>query len=442
MKVLLLAAGSSSRVKPIEDKNFVKICGKTLLEWQFESLVSAGFDDFVLIGNASNMQQLEEFSREVDDEIAIALVEQVDMKSGMAGALLACKDVIENDFMVVSTNDVVEDELWDEVKRAIDLGGDTSFMVGYKVHRYFPGGYLKVGEDDLIKRLVEKPGEGNEPSDMVNLVVHVHRNGRLLLSELEKTTVDSDDRYEVAIDSLFSVGIPYRVIPYAGFWQAVKYPWHVLRLTDFFLDKLERKISDKAIISESAIINGDVVIGDGVKVFDNAIINGPAYIGEDGVVGSFGLVRASSLGERCVVGSYTEICRSNFGDDVWTHKNYVGDSVIGNNVSFGSGTVTGNLRLDEEEIAMEIKGEKISSRSDKLGLICGSDVRVGINVSFMPAVRVGSNSVIGAHTMIAEDIPEGSFVKQTADASFRGGVEVRENRKRVGRREIKKGLKV
>jgi bifunctional UDP-N-acetylglucosamine pyrophosphorylase/glucosamine-1-phosphate N-acetyltransferase len=276
---------------------------------------------------------------------------------------------------------------------------------------------------------VEKPGEGNEPSDLVNLVIHVHRDVKGFYQALEAVESDRDDLYEQALQQLFDAGKKYSVVPYEGFWQAVKYPWHLLRLTEFFLEKLERKISDSAQVAKTAVINGNVVLEDGVRVFDQAVINGPAYLGKNSIVGNFALVRGSSLGEKCVAGSYTEIARSLLQDEVFTHKNYIGDSVIGSNVSFGSGAVTGNLRLDEGDISVQVSGEKIDSRRNKLGLIAGDNIRVGINTSLMPGVKIGSNCMVGAELNIAQDIEEGSYVKGVGSQ-----LDIRQNQKVISKR--------
>jgi bifunctional UDP-N-acetylglucosamine pyrophosphorylase/glucosamine-1-phosphate N-acetyltransferase len=438
MKVVLLAAGQSKRMKPIADKAFVKICGKMLIEWQLEALGTAGFLDIVIVANAANIVQMRALI-EAHGLESVQVVEQKDLATGMKGAMDAAKKLVidEDEIMVVSNNDVVEPDCWSLVAEWLKDDQDSNgAMVGYKVSRYFPGGYLKLGSGGHVTSIVEKPGEGKEPSDLVNLVIHVHRDVPGLYAALESVTSDRDDLYEQALQQLFDTGKKYSVIPYEGYWQAVKYPWHLLRLNEFFLRRLKRSISDQAKIADTAVINGEVVIEDGVRVFDQAVINGPAYVGKGSIIGNFALIRGSSLGEKCVAGSYTEIARSLLQDAVWTHKNYIGDSIVGSNVSFGSGTVTGNLRLDEGEISVMVNEEKVNSRTTKLGLITGDDIRVGINTSFMPGVRIGSNTMIGAELNVTQDIAENSYVKaRLPDGQGSGtSLEIRPNEKGVGRR--------
>jgi bifunctional UDP-N-acetylglucosamine pyrophosphorylase/glucosamine-1-phosphate N-acetyltransferase len=316
----------------------------------------------------------------------------------------------------VSSNDIVDETCYELIKKFLSENSTDSALVGYKVEKYFPGGYLTVS-DGLITSIVEKPGEGNEPSDLVNIVMHLHRDASKFFDALKKVSSDRDDQYEVALDSLFSGGVKYHALQYSGFWQPIKYPWHVLKAKDFFLSRIKKSISSSAVIADTAVIHGEVIIADNVKIFDHAVIQGPAYIGKGSVVATSALVRDSIIGERCVVGFTTEVARSYLADDVWTHKNYIGDSIIDSNCSFGSGTVTGNLRLDESEISVNIKDQKVATGETKLGLICGSGVRCGINTSFMPGIKIGTDSFVGAGITIGTDIADASYV--TGDWSLK-----------------------
>src|SRR5690606_18886800 len=159
MKTILLAGGQSKRVKPIADKCFVSICGKTLIEWQLSALKNAGFDQVVIVGNKFNLEKLTQLRVE---GMAIEVVEQTELQAGMKGAMDAAKDAVidEEEIMVVSSNDVVEDGLWLMVESLLKEKNDSDgFLVGYKVTRYFPGGYLKLDGNGYVSTIIEKPGE-------------------------------------------------------------------------------------------------------------------------------------------------------------------------------------------------------------------------------------------------------------------------------------------
>lgn len=421
MKAVVLAAGRSFRTKPIEDKNFLSFCGKFLIEHQLVSLIKAGFNDIAVIGGAHNLENLREAAQKVmrlnkSRKAHMEVLEQENLDQGMAGAVLSAEKFIGSDpFLVVSSNDVLDESAFELIKKELKgfkAGKPNGFLLAKKVSEYFPGGYLKLAKTGLISTIVEKPGEGNEPSDLVNIVVHFHHNAPALFKALKSHTSVKDDHYEQALQSLFDAGIEYKAIPFGGFWQPIKYPWHVLDVMDYFMPhgKLVRR-GKKVSIAKSAVIKGPVFLDDGVRVFEGAVISGPAYIGKNTIVANGSLVRYSTVGSNSVIGFGSEIARSYIGNGVWTHTNYIGDSIIGDNVSFGSGSVVGNFRLDEGFISVNIKGEKISSKRDKFGIVTGDNIRCGINTSFMPGVRIGSNCAIGAGIVIAEDVPENSFVR-------------------------------
>jgi bifunctional UDP-N-acetylglucosamine pyrophosphorylase/glucosamine-1-phosphate N-acetyltransferase len=437
MKVILLAAGRSKRMKPVEDKNFLNFLGKPLIQWQLEMLNKIGVEEVILVGGKHNLDRLGEVDHEFLGNIEI--VEQKDLDAGMCGGVLAAKDLITNEpTLIVSSNDVVEEKAFVLIKEAFEKGDADSYILGKKVSEYFPGGYLDVDEEGVIAGIVEKPEPGTEPSDMINLVVHLHKDFTKLVKYLEKTLGGRDDRYEVALDAMIKDGVKMKAVEYEGFWQGVKFPWHVHEVFKHFVGISEKRISESAEISEYAVVEGDVIIGENVRIFEGAVVRGPCYIGDGSVIANNALVRESHVGENCVIGFATEVARSFLGRDVWTHSNYIGDSVIGNNVSFGAGTVTGNLRLDEKNICVDLDGNKIDCGTNKFGLVCGDNVRVGVNTSFMPGVKIGTGSFIGAGIVISQNIDENSFVRGAWDLKISKN---KVNVDRLNREEVKNKLK-
>jgi len=442
MKVLLLAAGKSKRIKPIENKVLLKFFGRELIVHFVEDLKVAGFNDIVVVCGQDSIEQIKSCLSDKFDEVKISYCIQEKPEEGMAGAMRSAKDLIRGEeILIVSTNDLIERKAYKMIADGIKNAED-GLLLAKKVESYFPGGYLTI-KNGLIEGIIEKPGAGNEPSDLVNLVFHYHKNADLLIEALQKIETTSDDIYELALDNLFKSGKKYLALEYKGKWQPIKFPWHVC---DAFLMGFEREleirgenlISDKSTLAESAVIKGKVIIEEGVKILENAVVSGPAYLGRNCLIANNALVRESHLGDGCVAGYTTEIARSFLEEKVWTHSNYIGDSIIGSDVSFGAGTITGNLRLDEKEIEVEINSlGKVKSGRNKLGIITGNRIRCGINTNFMPGVKVGSDSFIGAGVNVANDLAEKSFVYLKQE------VVVKENMATVNansREEMKKKL--
>ncbi|MDD5103529.1 MAG: NTP transferase domain-containing protein [Candidatus Peribacteraceae bacterium] len=433
MKALLLLAGQSKRFWPLQEKSLFPICGKTLLAIQVENLRAAGVHEIVLVGGRHNLEQAKMLCPD------LRIIEQEDLSLGMQGALLsALPSAGKEAVMVIGGNDVVEPQAYNALRAAAAKKGTDGVLLAKRVTTYFPGGYLKL-TGERIETIVEKPGAGKEPSDLVTIVAHVHNDPAELLAELQKAKPTGDDGYEQALAALFQTKT-YRAVPYEGPWLPVKYPWHLLPLLQHELQKIQKPvIHPTAQIHPTAVIEGTVMLEEGVRVFAHATIVGPCFIGKRSIVANNALVRGSSIGPDCVVGYSTEIKSSILASHVWTHMTYIGDSVIGSNVSFGGGSLTGNLRLDEGEISSVVGEEKVLTGLTKFGCVIGNDCRLGIHSTLNPGIKIGQGTFVSSGVLVDRDIPEQSYV------SMKGGeMTIRENRSAApvpeARKEFKRGI--
>lgn len=414
-QVILLAAGKSSRTWPIQEKTLVRFLGKTVLQHQIETLLAAGLSDICVVGNDENIAAFRDVCQTIPKgDFTFAI--QKDLDEGIRGGILAAEAVIDTDrpILVVCSNDMVEKSAYEITLAAAEKSKSSIYLVGKVVDNYFPGGYLSLagGHSRRITHIVEKPGAGNEPSDLVTILVHLFREPQTLLQALHQ--VPNGDQYEETLQTLFDQGEVAEAVSYSGFWQPIKYPWHLLDVQDYFLQTLTTLTVDpSAKVSPQAVISGNVVVASGAKIMDFAVISGPAYIGKNTVVANHALVRGSIIEDDCVIGHTTEVARSTLQSHCWTHQNFVGDSIFDVNVSLGAGTRTANLRLDEQNIYSIIKQEKICSEKVKFGSIIGKNVRIGINSSLLPGVKIGGGSFLGAGGIYSEDIPEDRFVYPT-----------------------------
>jgi len=411
MKVLFLAGGKSVRMWPLSwDKNLIEFCGQPLITHTLSLAKKVGLSDFVIVGNEENRKGLEEAARSAGIKVKVVLQK----KPGQGGAILsASSEIVNQEVLIINANDVFEEDLYRKILAKARDEKNDAILVGYKTQSYFPGGYLKVKNGKVLK-IIEKPIPDKVPSNLVRLVCDYFSNADKLLEALDRTKTDKDDLYEQAMVQMISSGVKFSYISYDGFWKSIKYSWHILDLTDYFLAKIKTSVSKKAKISKKATIDGSVVIEDGVRIFENAVIRGPCWIGKNSIIGSGALVRESIIGGGCVVGYNTEVTRSYIGPSCWFHTNYMGDSILDENVSFGSGAITANLRLDEGEIYSKVNKGKINTQRNKLGNIIGKNVRIGINTMLMPGVKIGANSFIGSGVILSRDLTENKFciVKQ------------------------------
>ncbi len=386
MKTIFLASGRSSRMEPLSDKNLLEFCGEPLVLKLLKGAQEGGLENFVVVTNGENTEAITTILESNNFPAKIAVQKNLD--DGMAGGVIDGLEFVNDDeaVFILGGNDYIEISAYKKVLKEVE--GKDGGLLAKKTEKYFPGGYLQVSGENKITSIIEKPGEGNEPSDMVNIVAHYFASAGDLKSALKGAQSQNDDVYEVALQSLFETK-NFVAVEYSGIWQAVKYPWHVLELGEILLAQQETNISPVAEIADSAIIKGEgVFIEDGVRVFENAVIQGPCYIGKNAIVGNNALVRNSILGEKCVAGYNTEIARSFLSPNVTTHLAYVGDTVADRDVNFGAFSCTANLRLDKKTVRVQIKNEKIDSLHEKLGAIIGAGAQIGTHAMLMPGVRI------------------------------------------------------
>jgi UDP-N-acetylglucosamine diphosphorylase/glucosamine-1-phosphate N-acetyltransferase len=404
MKVVFLCGGIGKRMFPIiEDKFLLNFLGKTLLQIQMEAAKQAGLNDFLIVCNQYNMEVIEKITSTVSG-IKIKLVLQKQPK-GIADALKSAASFLDEGILIVNPNDVFASSAYTTLLNEAKNKSADSYMLGYHTKRYFPGGYLVVNAANELEHVVEKPKPGEEPSNLVNILVHLHPNPTKLLEYIEKVKTNKDDVYECALDNLAKSRHKIQVVSYDDFWAPVKYPWHIFDVVKYVLDTSRPKASRSASISAKATIEGKVIIGDGVRVLENAVIRGPAYIGAGSIIGNNVLVRDySHIGAECVIGYGTEVKGSYISDGCWVHSSYIGDSIIGKSCSFGAGTVLANFRFDEQHISVTVGDEFIDTGRDKLGAIIGDNCKTGINTSIMPGIKIGPNSIVGSHVCLTKDL--------------------------------------
>jgi bifunctional UDP-N-acetylglucosamine pyrophosphorylase/glucosamine-1-phosphate N-acetyltransferase len=405
---------------PLREKSLLRFGAEPLLLGQLKRYAALGLRQIVIVGNPENQAEIAALAAQLPD-LTVQVAVQPAAK-GMGDALLRAAEHLPGGGPVCITqvHDVVDESLHRDLLTAYAADPAASYLAGVEMPDYFPGGYLIVDGAGRITGMVEKPGAANRPSNLVNIVAHIHSDSGALFEAIRAEyarDLPTDDHYERAMDALMKRQV-YRVVPYRGAWKALKYPWHVLDVMEYSLAQIKgQHIDPTAFIHPAAHITGDVVIGPGAKVFAGAAISGPAYIGAKTILGNNSLVRASMVLDRCNVGFTTEVARSYVADDCAMHACRVLDSVFAPNVNFSAGCTTANLRIDHGMVPVYVKGQKLDSGRDKLGAIIGRDAFLAVDVMTMPGVKVGERAQVGPGTHVLRDVPDGArvYVKQVVE---------------------------
>lgn len=417
IKVIILAGGIGKRMWPIRtSKSLLPFFGEPLLLHAIKIVKKAGLNDFIVVTSPVIFNQVKNLTAPFKAQVVLQ-PKPLSLADSVLRAAKFIKD--QQPILVVNVNDIFDPKLVRQIIKNAKEEKNDVIIPGLAVKKYFPGGYLVVKRNRLVK-IVEKPLSGKEPSNLVKLVVDYFEKADDLLKLLPKTSGKGVDGYEVAINQMAKKAFKVGIVKYERYWGSIKYPWDILKAMPlFFKYRFPERKEKKPTIARSATVIDPVIFGQGVKILEGAKIKGPAYIGAGTIIGNGALIRESMIGKNCVIGYNTEVARSYIGDNCWFHSNYIGDSILADNVSLGAGAVTANLRLDEAEITSVIGREKIATGLEKLGAIIGDNVKIGVNASIMPGVKIGADSFIGAGVVIDKDLPENKFclLKQSLSIS-------------------------
>ena len=152
------------------------------------------------------------------------------------------------------------------------------------------------------------------------------------------------------------------------------------------------RIGERCIIEPNSKIS-DSIIGNEVTIHSNSVVT-ESKVEEGASIGPFAHLRPlSEVKTRARIGNFVEVKKSVIGKgSKANHLAYIGDSLLGEEVNIGAGTITCNY-----------------DGFEKHQTLIGDRVFVGSNVELVAPVKVGNNSSIGAGTTVTKDVPEGAL---------------------------------
>lgn len=189
-------------------------------------------------------------------------------------------------------------------------------------------------------------------------------------------------------------------------------PWEALdRLKGWLARHARRDL--RGTVHASAVVEGEVALGEGSVIEAGAYVRGPCWIGRDVEVRHGAYVRGDVLvGDGCVVGHATEVKGSIFLPGAKAgHFAYVGDSILGREVNLGAGTKLANLRLAGDEVMVRVRGALVATGRRKLGAILGDRAQTGCNSVTNPGTVLGRGAIVHPCAVVSGFHAAGSVVR-------------------------------
>jgi UDP-N-acetylglucosamine diphosphorylase/glucosamine-1-phosphate N-acetyltransferase len=420
MKAVVLAAGEGVRLQPItatRPKHLIQVGGKPILEYCLDAVKASGVTEVVVVTHYMGDAIRQCFGDGESMGLKISYVEQAEML-GTGNAVSVVEPYIDGDFVLVYGDLLFAREALAGVVRLFEAEKPAAVMAVVPVEKPEGYGVVELEDEKIVKRIVEKPAAGEAPSNLVNAGLYVLSEE--IFEKIRQTTASIRSEWELtdALSLLIADGklvLASRVSK--GDWIDIGRPWDLLEANSWALKRMEHRVYGA--VEEGAHLVGPVTVAETARVRSGAYIEGPCFIGEGSDVGPNCYIRpCTSLGRNVRVGNACEVKNSIIMDGTHVgHLSYVGDSILCERCNLAAGTVTANLRLDDGHVKMLVKGKVVDSGRRKLGAILGDDVKTGINALFMPGVKVGAGSWVGANFTVHSDVPADTIVllKQDED---------------------------
>jgi dTDP-glucose pyrophosphorylase len=175
LKAIILAAGKGVRLKPYTNKyqkTMVPIHGKPILEYIVNGLIYAGLKDIIIVVGYRKNQIIDYFQNGKKWNINIEYVEQKNL-NGTGGALLLCKDLIENDHFFLTWGDIlVPFGVYKKTVNIFDQENEDFILVAnYSKDPY--KGCAIYSENNYCSEMVEKPQKGSSQTNYNNCGIFI-----------------------------------------------------------------------------------------------------------------------------------------------------------------------------------------------------------------------------------------------------------------------------
>ena len=393
MQTVVLAAGEGTRMRPLTahtPKPMLPVAGRPLVVHCLEDAIAAGaIRVTVVVGYEADTVRAALADREWPVPVETATQPT---QRGTADAVRAARDTLRDDPFAVLNGDVLYD------RTSLASLYDAGPAVGsFRVENPSAYGVLRV-DDDRVRGVVEKPTD--PPSDLVNAGAYVfpaEARDWLDVDESTRGEAEVTDVLQRTCESTAVSAVPFER------WLDVGRPWELLAATEWKLDSLDREVAGD--VDADATLRGDVRVEAGAVVEPGVVIEGPAHIGADCHIGPNAYIRgATSLGPGVRVGHGVEVKNSVvMAGSAIPHLTYLGDSVLGRNVNLGAGTTVANLRHDGENVQLTVKGDRVDTGRRKFGVVCGDEVKTGVNCSLNPGVTLGTGVTVESGATVRRD---------------------------------------
>ena len=432
--VVTLAAGKGTRMKSDLPKVLHKVAGRPMVGHALAAAQALGSDtNVVVVGHGAEAVQAYVSGAFAGTKFVV----QAEQK-GTGHAVLSCKDVLkdfEGTIVVVYgdapllTGEALQGLLAEHREASAAVTVLTTMVDD-------PTGFGRIVRDDegnLVKSVEEKEADEDERMiDEVNTGIFALESKHLwTLLETVTPTGSKGEYYltdvlhlarekglEVAVSlqdgglELLGVNDKVQLAEAEWSWQNRARYSHMVNGVGM-IDADTVFLSFDTQLAAGVELEPNVYFAEGVTVGEGARIRAFSHlegctVGAGCVVGPFARLRpGAALGTDVHIGNFVEVKNAQLADGVKAnHLTYLGDVSVGAGTNVGAGTIVANYNHHK----------KLKRKS-----VIGANVSIGSGTVLVAPVSVGDNATTGAGTVVRKDVPEGALAVTRGEDVVREG---------------------
>ena len=397
LAAVVMAGGLGTRMHSATPKHLHPLLGRRMVDWVVEAARDAGIARVVVVASPDHAGAFEGVEVAVQDEArgtGDAVRAARDTLAGAAADVL----VLNGDVPGLSAHGLRA--LVETHRRE----GAAATVLTFEPDDLRSYGRIVRDAGGRLARIVEAADASPEELALreVNSGIYVFRAEKLwpALDRLEPHNAQGELYVTDTLGLLVGAGDTVSV-------HAADVAWEVEGINTrvelaFVAAKLRDRINEAHMLAGVTIVDPastwievGVEIDADVTIHPHSVLRGPATIATGAEIGPFAYIRPETrIGEDVKIGTFVEVKKSTVGARTKIpHLSYVGDALIGEGTNIAAANVTANLSPGKRKSVTRI----------------GSNVRTGVDNTFVAPVEIGDDAWIAPGSVITDDVPTGSL---------------------------------
>lgn len=190
-----------------------------------------------------------------------------------------------------------------------------------------------------------------------------------------------------ALNALTREGLKLRAVVTSGEWLDAVEPFDLVPLTELLLGRVERSVSDEALVDPTAAIEGAIHVARGATIAARAVVAGPTSLGVNARIGPGAIISRSVVMDDAKIGAGA----------------VVEGSVVADGASVGVGAILGSGPVFPVSADWPVA-------DTRLGVIVGEGSVVGPGAVLAPGTVLGVNVTVAPGAIVRGRVPDRGWV--------------------------------